>query len=139
MYEAAHLTHHVYMTPADSGVIAQVDATLMIALMIEAKGISSTEGRGDHPWWHVIGVLSVSASLSVVLIGVMYDKPLSGTPLRVANYGLVIGFIPLLMTALDVLAPRTTGGIRKLILLLVGAAFLFWFETWKLSVIHTIW
>jgi hypothetical protein len=123
------------MTPNAAGIVAQVDAGILIALMVEARpskdereGLDkSTSNR--HAWIHLIGLFAVLASLVITLASVTYNKPLTGIAQHIANGAVIIGVVPLLFTAVDRLMPEISP-LKSLSVTVIIVALLIWLLIW---------
>src|ERR1700683_2533249 len=116
------------MTPDAAGIVAQVDAGLIIALAVEAKPSRSSnesqhnmikteeipknspnEPRITHAWVYLLGLLGLLLSLGITLPSVAYGKPLHGVAEHVAVDAVSLGVLPLFMSAIDRLMPQVRG------------------------------
>lgn len=72
------------MTPDAAGIVAQVDAGILIALVVDARQpIGKRKDRDEdatnkYAWLHLIGVVAVLTFLVITLASVIYHKPLTG-------------------------------------------------------------
>lgn len=127
------------MTPDAAGVVAQVDAGVLIALMVEArssKGEREDEDKSStnkHAWIHLIGLFAVLASLVITLASVIYDKPLSGLAALVATDAALLGIVPLLFSAIDRLAPDIRSPLKSFGVMVIITALIVWLIVWWIS------
>ena len=127
------------VTPDAAGIVAQVDAGLLIALAIEArspeKDVKDRDDRnaGNHALLHLIGICAVLLSLSISLASVVYNKPLSGIAEHVTNDSVLLGFFPLVASATDRLMPSLKSQRSRLLLLAILLTGFIWLVIWWAS------
>ena len=98
------------MTPDAAGVVARVDAGLLIALTVDAKsrkqGTEADDMDADTAWLYFIGIASIVASISMTLTTIIYGRPLSGLAQHIVMDTTAIGFLPLISGAIDRISPK---------------------------------
>jgi hypothetical protein len=126
------------MTPQAAGIVAQVDAALLIALTITTvtapqSGQDSENGAvlPSRAGIYVLGICGVLLSLNIALASVVFNKPLTGLAEHVASDSVMLGFLPLFMTAIDRLLPEfSKKALRGILLVAVLLAALIWSVIW---------
>ncbi|WP_203918351.1 hypothetical protein [Rugosimonospora africana] len=117
------------MTPDAAATVAQVDATLLVALVVEAKLLprqsDETRSANDHSLSMQLGLIGAFASLGVTLMSVVYGRSLDHTATWVADTGTMIGVVPLLIPAVEKI--RVRGAINNFFLLAILLVLAIWF------------
>ncbi len=137
------------MTPDAAGIIAQVDAGVLVALVVEARSLRNnvsnnddeTDGKredvvNEHAWLYLLGIFAVFISMIITINSVAYNKPLSGSAQHIAVDAIGLGFLPFTLSAIDFLMPRVSP-FRKLVLLVLLVMLSIWVITWTRS--HFYW
>lgn len=121
------------MSPDAAGIVATVDAALLIALTVDANsqkqkenpGRKATEpGRDGTPdghevlrslmaWLYIIGIFGVVVSLSMTLSSVEITKPMTGYAQHVAVDAAAAGFFPLVLGTVRRFLPDLIASLRN--------------------------
>jgi hypothetical protein len=127
------------MTPEGAAALAQIDATLLVALVVQTttgernrNEPQSADDRSTIPWLSLAGLLGAALSLNIALASVMYDKPLDGTGTTLAMLGQLLGILPLFMPTVGrLLSGFDNIRARDVIYGLVALVLVVWVFVWQ--------
>jgi hypothetical protein len=143
--------HHVVMTPDAAGIFAAVNATVLIALTVDANSqenhTKSGHGETSNPqeeskdkaWYYKFGIWltavcigAVVLSLSMTLVSVEVWKPLTGVAQHIAVDAAAAGFAPLVYRAIVRLTPEICKPVIIAAAVLALVIFIL-FQVWLVS------
>lgn len=117
------------MTPDAAAVIAQIFATILVALVVEARfRPRPSEGEPqprDPAWGYALGLAGVLVGLLTTLMGVIAGRSLGLLPTMLVVVCLLLDVIPMVTLAFDHVMPRLTVARGTVVLsVLLGAGIL---------------
>jgi hypothetical protein len=143
--------HHVAMTSDAAGIFAAVNATVLIALTLDAnsqeKYTKSGHGETSSPqeeskdkawnykfgiWLSAVCIGAVVLSLSMTLVSVEVSKPLTGVAQHIAVDAAAAGFAPLVYRAIVRLTPEISKPVIIAAAILAFMIFIL-FQVWLAS------
>jgi hypothetical protein len=130
------------MSPDAAEIFAQVNAALLIALVVEGKAGAGepSEADGKRAAWYAAGLYTVFLALAVTLSSVTYDKALSPWTSRIVGGLTFVGCFSLFSNVMDDLQVRARANRRRFLqlflLLVVGTI---WYAIWAMNFAPDFW